>query len=148
MWRALSISVSSASWATAATLSGRAASSLRTICRASAQRGRGQRLGHLLLHRVELAADGLHQLADLQRRLVGEALLESFERDQAVAVAVLVARLARLAHQLGLLLDRIDRRRLGSAAPRALGAAGPAPERSPGAQAANELSSSRGMKRA
>ncbi len=47
-----------------------------------------------------------HEGADLRRRLAGEALLEAFERDQAVAVAVLVARLARGAQLLRVQLRR------------------------------------------
>ena len=114
------------------------------------RRGDGQR--HLLLQRVELALVGLGQRAELRRHLARVGLLEGLERDQAVAVAVLVARLARGAQLRG--------ERVGDAAgvpfspagwsvARRSGASGTAPpDSAPGFHAANAPSSSRGMKRA
>ena len=65
----------------------------------------------------------LQQRADLRRRLAREALLEAFERDQAVAVAVLVAATGAPRELLGVSSARS--RRCGSAA------AGPRPLRRP-----------------
>ena len=99
--------------ATAATSSGRVASSLRTTWRASASAAPASARGHLLLQRVELrrrrtAISAPTCAVDLR----GEALLEALERDQAVAVAVLVAGLARRAQLGGELARRV---RCGSA---------------------------------
>ena len=120
-------------------------------CAASGARARvavaARRARHLLLQRVELLADRPHQRADLRRRLRREALLESFERDQAVAVAVLVAGLARRA-QLLRVRARPDRPALPARAPARRAGRRRRAETSPNGQAANELSSSRGMKRA
>ena len=45
-----------------------------------------------------MAVEGFEQGADLGRGLLGEALLETLQRHQAVAVAFLVAGLARRCH--------------------------------------------------
>jgi hypothetical protein len=145
MWRALSTSVSSASCATIAISSGRDCSSLRTAWRAMPGRAGAERLRHLALQPVELLAERFQQSADLQRRLVREGLLEPFERDQAVAVAFLVAGLARLADLLGDLLGRSDTA-AAFGGPRRVPAE-PGRDRSLGSQAAKAPSSSRGMKR-
>ena len=58
-------------------------------------RGLGHGLRHLLLQRVDLRAEGLQQRAQLRGHLRGEGLLEAVQRHQPVAVAVLVAGLAR-----------------------------------------------------
>ena len=144
MWRALSSSASSACSATWATRLGPRLELAAQHLARQRRRGRGEGARHLLLQRVELLADRADERADLRRRLRGEALLEAFERDQAVAVAVLVARLARRAQLLRVQLGRVGRR-LGLARCRPGGRR--RRETSPNDHDANELSSSRGMKR-
>ena len=136
--------MSSASCATCAISSGRVASSLRTIWRARCVAAIASVRAMSCCKRIELGAQRLHQRADLRRRLGGEALLEAFERDQAVAVAVLVAGLARARSCWAC----SSAGSTGASASLAAGPGATPAETSPGAQAANELSSSRGMKRA
>jgi hypothetical protein len=81
---------------------------------APAHGGVGQRAGHGLLQHVHLVAVGLHERADLRRGLRGETLLETLQRGDAVAVAVVIAALARGAQRLGLLLLGAERRLGGS----------------------------------
>jgi hypothetical protein len=104
------------------------------------------------LQRVELRVQRLQQRADLRRGLLGEALLEALQRDHAVAVAVLVAGLAR-----GMQLRPATRSAVGSggagcgrggrSALCCAGAVALALQSEPGFQLAKSPSSSRGMKR-
>ena len=106
--------------------------------------GARQGLRRLAVELAELAVEGLEQGADLRRRLLREALLEALQRDQPVAVAFLVAGLARRATRA------CQSSAVGGDGVRrsALPPAPDAPPKVPGFQLAKSPSSSRGMKRA
>ena len=147
MWRALSSSASSASLRRPrATQLGARRELAAQTWRASAGAVAASASRHLLLQRVELLADRAARSAPTCVVVwLREALLEAFERDQAVAVAVLVADLAR----------RAQLRRCCSAGstgarrsrPRGRAGAAPAPTGRRATRRRTSSSSSRGMKR-
>ena len=125
MWRALSSSASSACSATCVTHSGRVASSLRSTWRASAVAVAASARAISCWSASSCSPTERTSAPTCVVVWLREALLESFERDQSVAIAVLVARLARRAQLLRVQLGRIDRR----ARPRARAGPGAAPAR-------------------
>jgi hypothetical protein len=95
MWRALSSTASSASAATRPTCAGSSCSSERTTWRASCTAVRATASATCASSASSSRPNPCKRLPNCEVSLRGEALLETLERDEAVAVAVLVAGLAR-----------------------------------------------------